>query len=470
MPNKTRNKWQRPFNWPPETWEFTPGMQKASEIALALIFLLLVCTIICACIIWPVLIYRTVLNVSVGTTDDVRNTLLAAGALIGVPFLVWRTMIASRQTNISREGHYTGLFTKAVEQLGSEKTVKKREFKPAYQRDEDGEIRRDGKGNAIPQVSADGEPIGEYSSYEVTTTNYEIRLGAIYALERIMQDSRRDAWPIYLTLTAYIQNNGEPFRKDLQSGGFTERNNSDITEIFNVLDRYTGERRHNANMDFRAIHVPPLRFVSGHFQLANFEECSVASILLFGRSRDLNFRNCNVGHVELRRGEMYGLSIISSEVGTFVAQYVAMSGCTMRDSKSRYLIFSSSTCTDSSVSLDTKNYRIISSEFTRSRLTDQGNWSSGAQRMIRNSKFTDCTFVECDFSFMDVVDSVFENCVFERCNLVNTGGISVAGNKFVDCFDGEAIDKPMDMSPDSFELGWAWIAWRDRKRPDDYDF
>jgi hypothetical protein len=37
--------------------------------------------------------------------------------------------------------------------------------------------------------------------------NVEVRLGAIYALERIAYDSPRDHWPIIEVLTAYVRQN-----------------------------------------------------------------------------------------------------------------------------------------------------------------------------------------------------------------------------------------------------------------------
>ena len=46
-------------------------------------------------------------------------------ALLGAPLILWRTMVAQRTVNIAQETHVTDLLTKAVEQLGAEKTVKR---------------------------------------------------------------------------------------------------------------------------------------------------------------------------------------------------------------------------------------------------------------------------------------------------------------------------------------------------------
>ena len=95
----------------------------------------------------------------------VRVNMIILTAWVGVFFLVWRTRIADKQTQINQESHYTDLFTKAVEQLGAVREVPDKEPKPAL----------------------------------------EIRIGAIYSLERLAKDSERDYGPIIETLATYIR-------------------------------------------------------------------------------------------------------------------------------------------------------------------------------------------------------------------------------------------------------------------------
>ena len=104
--------------------------------------------------------------------DHVRTSMLVVAAWYGVFFLIWRTVLVDRQTQatdkqteINRESHYTELFTKAVEQLGAVRERQGQEPEPAL----------------------------------------EIRIGAIYALERLAKDSERDYGPIIETLAAYIR-------------------------------------------------------------------------------------------------------------------------------------------------------------------------------------------------------------------------------------------------------------------------
>jgi hypothetical protein len=91
--------------------------------------------------------------------DDYRKTVAqivaGVGGLYGL-HLVWR------RTRVAEHNRITDLFTKAIEQLGKVE---------------------------------DGEP------------NIEVRLGGIYALERLAFDSPRDHWTIMEVLSAYIRRN-----------------------------------------------------------------------------------------------------------------------------------------------------------------------------------------------------------------------------------------------------------------------
>ncbi|MGE0196252.1 MAG: pentapeptide repeat-containing protein, partial [Methylocystis sp.] len=95
--------------------------------------------------------------------------------VFGVYFLVWRTWIADRQRHVAQEQLYMGLLTKAIEQLGAtrDETV------------DDGGVR--------------------------TAANREVRLGAIYALEKLAADYLALHWQIMEVLCAYVRMNaGDP--------------------------------------------------------------------------------------------------------------------------------------------------------------------------------------------------------------------------------------------------------------------
>ncbi|MGY6547876.1 MAG: hypothetical protein ACXIU7_02550 [Roseinatronobacter sp.] len=86
---------------------------------------------------------------------------LGLGALIaaflGAPFAIYGTWLRHKTNRLEQEGHMTDRITKAVEQLGAEKTVK--------------------------------DQHGASRTVERTVPNIEVRMGAILSLERIAQDS-----------------------------------------------------------------------------------------------------------------------------------------------------------------------------------------------------------------------------------------------------------------------------------------
>ena len=104
---------------------------------------------------------------------------LGLGALIaaslGAPFVIYGTWLRHKTNRLEQEGHMTDRITKAVEQLGADKIV-----------------RRDGVEESVP--------------------NIEVRMGAILSLERIAQDSTandkgRDHVRVMEILCAYIREN-----------------------------------------------------------------------------------------------------------------------------------------------------------------------------------------------------------------------------------------------------------------------
>ncbi len=90
----------------------------------------------------------------------------AIGAIVlGIGgYFTWRNLrVTQERLDVDRESQITGRFTQAIGQLGAE--------------------------------LKDGRP------------NLEVRLGGIYALERIARDSPRDHWTIMEVLTAYVREN-----------------------------------------------------------------------------------------------------------------------------------------------------------------------------------------------------------------------------------------------------------------------
>ena len=133
--------------------------------------------------------------------------LTALGGLITLPLALLRVLTTERQVTATEEGLITDRINKAVEGLGAEKTVKHVIEAPLYEKDPKGDWKRDETGKLIPARRPDGTAFVDRETVETTEPNLEVRIGAIYALERIAQDSDRDHIQIMEILCAYIRQN-----------------------------------------------------------------------------------------------------------------------------------------------------------------------------------------------------------------------------------------------------------------------
>jgi len=129
-------------------------------------------------------------------------TILGGVVLLAGFFGTWQNLrIAQENLRVSQEGQITDRFTKAIEQLGA--------------------------------VDAEG------------VKKMVVRLGGIYALERIANESERDHWPIMEVLSTYVRNvapnrSQQPTRKNQASSkGPNSRAHPepDIQAILTVLGR-----------------------------------------------------------------------------------------------------------------------------------------------------------------------------------------------------------------------------------------
>jgi len=169
--------------------------------------------------------------------NDTRTTLaqIVGGAVVlaGL-YVTWRRLSATEKTveatwksvNVSQEGQITERFTQAIDQIGSN--------------------RPDG----LPKL--------------------EIRLGGIYALERIARDSERDHWPIMEVLTAYIRENA-PWTADEPAARTPAATPADIQAILTVLGRRTRSYRREGNrrLDLSRADLPGANLVGAHLEGAN---------------------------------------------------------------------------------------------------------------------------------------------------------------------------------------------------------
>ena len=197
--------------------------------------------------------------------DQVRASMLVIAAWYGVPFLIWRMLLADRQTQatemqtqaadkqteINRESHYTDLFTKAVEQLGA--------------------------------THQDGKPA------------IEMRIGAIFALERLAKDSERDYGPIIETLAAYIREHcrdPKPFDEDDLSGDELKQAQQKWEEVLSALkeEDFNGIKFDRARYEWikQLLITPP----------ADRTDVAAALTVLSRREKNRNWTSTGEGEIQ----------------------------------------------------------------------------------------------------------------------------------------------------------------------------
>ncbi|APH74247.1 pentapeptide repeat-containing protein [Aquibium oceanicum] len=142
-----------------------------------------------------------------GLTSSAAAAGVLVVAILGAPFVIWRAIVAQKTVNVAEQGMITDRINKAVEGLGAEKTVKQVIETPRYRKGDDGGWLRDAEGRLVVDKGPDGADLVDRETVERTRPNLEVRIGAIYALERIAQDSLRDHIQIMEILCAYIREN-----------------------------------------------------------------------------------------------------------------------------------------------------------------------------------------------------------------------------------------------------------------------
>jgi uncharacterized protein YjbI with pentapeptide repeats len=258
----------------------------------------------------------TVPGQSAGTSSprsDIAGSLTVfftvLGALIAGPLLIWRVITAhiqaqaaQHQAETGREAHYTTLFTKAVEQLGATREIK-----------EVSEI-----------ISKEG--VKQREVLTRTEPNLEVRLGAIYALERIASESERDHWPIMEVLCAYArdyQNSGRPKNlpkdavlgtKEFQSWIETlTPPRADIDAILNVIGRRSShwveyEKERDLWLDLSGGNFQRAKLNGAELSRINFCRAHLESAHFFGG----NMQNAMCGGTHFEDAGFHGTNLEDS--------------------------------------------------------------------------------------------------------------------------------------------------------------
>lgn len=218
-------------------------------------------------------------------SEKLRNLSYAFAALAGaltimatIPFQLIRVWLNERAATTAEQSHITDQINRAVEGLGAEKSVK----------DEDGER---------------------------TAPNVAVRLGAVYSLERISQDSGRDHIQIMEVLTAYVRENSPSSRAIYYEDEISSNKTSDAAvsnEYIAALKRANASAR-DASIDPAFYEYPVWIWARNFLVLSDIQ----AVMRVIGRRNTLQLRieatdkrYGKVGYVlDLRKSNLQGVDV-----------------------------------------------------------------------------------------------------------------------------------------------------------------
>jgi uncharacterized protein YjbI with pentapeptide repeats len=246
--------------------------------------------------------------VPVPTGEDLRwhvlafvGLITAFGALVAAPIALIRVYTTERQTRVAEQGHMTDRISKAVEQLGAEKTVKRR--------------------------VTDAE--GKEATVEQTVPNIEVRIGGLYALERIAQDSMatdrgRDHIRVMELLCAYVRENAPAsIAKDVKEGtiDFPEPR-TEIQIAMQVIGRRSPEQialergkatqngAEGYRLDLRATFLREIEIASMNFAFARFTGAKMEGADL----RGAQIERADLRHAQIRSAVLWDAQMAGADL------------------------------------------------------------------------------------------------------------------------------------------------------------
>ena len=139
--------------------------------------------------------------------------------------------------------------------------------------------------------------------------NLELRLGGIYALERIAHESEKDHWPIMEILTAYIRknspNDGSAEAKKLIEKGLEI--SIDIQAILDVFERRNIEHR---NKEVRQFDLNNTYLKGANLREAKFNRAKLSyTKLAFANLSDANLSKADLSGTDLGLADLRGADL-----------------------------------------------------------------------------------------------------------------------------------------------------------------
>lgn len=307
-----------------------------------------------------------------GEADNLRwyvlsfvGLLTALGGIIGTPLALIRVWTTERQTKTAEQNHFNEILSKAVENLGAEKTVT-----------------RDGVMKTVPSL--------------------EVRNGGILALERLARENLDFHIEIMEILTAYIRHNVQSYVQHKSQQDNAIRPRDDLVIAFDVLSRRTCAQRafeQSAQYQLQLNDTSFRRLILADYDFSGIDFSG--SDFTHAYLRDLNLEKsrlnrCNFNNARLREVNLNFVDYSGANFSGALFNSMSLSlgdGTSPFSRKAKYAYFH---CCSVSLFGDGSKYRTYEA-----------------------MQFSVCSFDAN--SFLHHADDAFKKCAFNGCDLRGTG-------------------------------------------------
>jgi uncharacterized protein YjbI with pentapeptide repeats len=269
-------------------------------------------------------------------------------------YFTWqRARTGDKTVQIMEQGHITDRYTKAIEQLGK---------------------------------------------LDNNKPNIEVRLGAIYALERIARDSPRDHWTIMEVLTAYVRQNA-PITPEAANpeNPPTEKPRTDIQAILTVLGRrLISPKRESSDqhLDLSHAHLAGAYLENAHLQRADLANADLQGATLGGarlqaaRLKGANLQGANLVLAELQGAILVGANLQDANLAFAGLPFANLSGANLQGADLAYAKLFSATLDSANLQRADLNYADLRfASFTNANLQEVNLQKANLQ----NAKLQDAT-------------------------------------------------------------------------------
>ncbi len=192
------------------------------------------------------------------------------------------------------------------------------------------------------QISRAIEQIGAYkqsANDKILEPNIEVRLGGLYSLQRIMQDSLKDQESIAKILYAYVRENAkrpktEQLIRSMQDDRETYQLPEDIQAAISIICRFSqGQKKHNkerltdsqlnfSRVNFKNYYLTDIDFSFVNLQYADFTDADFTYANLSGA----NLSGAILVDTEMSGANLSGADLRDTNLRNQVLHYADLSG------------------------------------------------------------------------------------------------------------------------------------------------